>query len=544
MKKLSCKFQYFSDRFTYKLPNSTEVVETGGVGTEQEKTLIDTLREANEAIKNADVKLKKIEEFYKFTRPTEADLQKGDKFKLASSKNINPDVQKTYLDFLGKWYQLKKTVAEGMKYKGKGKEKVQTDQDIMDKTISELEELLSGFREKQQLDEEKNEQAAAGDPLAGFNEKLTLDSNPLVTPKPKEQKSEAKAKSSGDEPKDKTDVLIDEKEPAKDTQEYWMFQLGHVVRKINAGSKEPMTADEKKAVMFFCNPGKSRSFMYHENGKSTSVTLQRDTTGKYLRILGGESSGYAAFSLSDEAPVWPGETNPEKGAIAPAEKFGKNFSQDLAWLKSPKAPIGSQISVNINLIHEKKGDTESFKKLWLEVIKGVDGHYRVTTKEQWVTKNGKLVVGQKPEHPTSRDFMSLTDAEEYAKSHFTAETTFTRIEGTSDDLEAEKLYVAEQRSKTLEKYSGMIVRSFVPIFMKDIMDQNLTELSKYLNQFGIRDWESKDAFIGKYIVRVKDGVIQIVDLQPGGVGSPKGKNNEAVAFQKKVNYGGTEEKMA
>lgn len=541
MKNLICKFQYFSSRLVYELPKGAEVYEPGSA--EKEKTLADTLREAEEAMKNADVKLKKIETYYEFTRPTADALKKsGDKkLKLTTKREIDPVVEEAYLTFLQKWFELKRFLVEAKKMTGKSNDKVKTDQDIVDKTIAELEELLSGFRDKQQKHYDKVEKQHVGDPLYSGLDKLTLDEAPLYTPTVKKQKMVAKPGLAGKVPEAKPKDKPAEKEPVKNTQEYWLFQLSHVVQKLQAGGDTELTPDEKKAIMFFCNPGKSRDYVYNDNGVNKHVILQRDVSGKFLRILdaSGQStnSSFVAFAGAEAIqPEWPGQKldGKEKGVSAPAEKFANTFSKDLEWLKSSKAAVGSRISVNINLLHEKKGDSETWTKLWLDVIKGAEGNYRVTTREQHVTREGKMIQGGKVVKESARDFQSMAEAELYAKGHFTKETSFTRLDATDKDTEFEIKYAQEMRSKQLERFSGMIVRSLVPILNQGLMDKNMDELSKILTQNKIQNWKSKESFINRFTVRVKDGVIQVIDLQPGGIGTPKGKSNEAIAYQRKV----------
>ncbi|MCC7196745.1 hypothetical protein IT413_00945 [Candidatus Peregrinibacteria bacterium] len=538
---LTCKFQYFSDRFVYELAKGSEVYEPGSA--EKEKTLADTLREAEEALKNADLKLKKIETYYEFSRPSEDALKKSkDKpMKLSTKREIDPVVEEAYLNFLQKWFELKRFLSEAKKWAGKSGEKVKTDQDVVDKTIAELEEMLSGFREKQQKHYDEVEKKHVGDPMYSGLDKLVLDEAPLYTPTDKKKKPAA-AGMVGKVPEAKPKDKPQEKEPAKNTQEYWLFQISRVVQKLQAGGMAELAPDEKKAIMFFCNPGKSRDYVYNDNGVNKHVILQRDTSGKFLRILdpSGQAvdSSYVAFSgTTDAKPTWPGSRfdSKEGGASAPAEKFANTFARDLAWLKSSKAKVGARVSVNINLVHQKKDDTENWNKLWLEVIKGVDGNYRVTTKTQRISRNGKMIIGEKPEKETSHDFSSLADAEKFAKEHFTNETIFTRIDGTEKDAEAEQKYAEEKRNKQLERFSGLVVRSLVPIFIKDQMDKNMEGLSQVLTQYKMNNWESKVAFIGRFTVRVKDGIIQVVDLQPGGIGTPKGKQNEAIAYQRSMN---------
>jgi hypothetical protein len=540
MKNLICKFQYFSKRLVYELPKGAEVYEPGSA--EKEKTLADTLREADEAMKNADEKLKKIETYYEFSRPTEDALKKSvdKKLKLTTKREIDPVVEEAYLTFLQKWFELKRFLVEAKKMTGKSTDKIKTDQDIVDKTIAELEEMLSGFKDKQKQHYEKVEKQHVGDPMYAGLDTLTLDDAPLFTPTAKKEKPAAKPGLAGKVPEVKPKEKPTGKEPAKNTQEYWLFQLSHVVQKIQGGGEE-LTPDEKKAIMFFCNPGKSRDYVYNDNGVNKHVVLQRDVSGKFLRILdpSGQStdSSYVAFAGAEAAqPEWPGQKldGKEKGVSAPAEKFANTFSKDLEWLKSSKAVVGSHISVNINLLHEKNGDSETWTKLWLDVIKGAEGNYRVTTREQKVTREGKMIQGGKIEKQTAHDFSSLAEAESFAKGHFTKETSFTRLDATDKDTETEVRYAEEKRAKQLERFSGLIVRSFVPIFIKDLMEKNMDELSKVLAQYKIQNWESKEAFINRYTVRVKDGIIQVIDLQPGGIGSPKGKKNEAIAFQRKA----------
>jgi hypothetical protein len=535
---LSCKFYYFSKRLVYEMPKGAEVYEPGSA--ESEKTLADTLREAEEAVKNADGKLKKIEEYYGFPRPNEEALKKtGDKkLQLNTKREIAPTVEEAYLTFLQKWYDLKHFLTEAKKFTGKSADKIKTDQDVVDKTLADLEQVLSGFREKQQKHYDDLEKQHAGDPMYGGLDRFSLDVAPLYAPTPKKEKPVSNPGLAGKVPEAKAKSKSQEKEPVKNTQEYWLFQLTQVVQKLYAGGSSELAPDEKKAIMFFCNPGKSRDFVYNDNGVNKHVVLQRDVSGKFLRILDptgqAPNSPYVSFSGAQDAqPQWPG-SSAEKGSAGPGEKFAYTFSKDLEWLKSSKAVVGSRVSANVNLLHEKNGDTENWTKLWVDVIKGADGNYRVTTAEQIVTRNGKKMQGGKLEKQTSHDFASLAEAEEFAKGHFTKETSFTRLDGTEKDTEAEVTYAEEKRDKQLERFSGLIVRSLVPIFIPDLMEKNMIELSKVLSKYKLQDWQSKESFINKFTVRVKDGVIQVVDLQPDGVGSSKGKKNEAVAYQRKV----------
>jgi hypothetical protein len=333
-----------------------------------------------------------------------------------------------------------------------------------------------------------NRYLAQLDSTEPFKEDAGTEQEP--TPKEKEspvkKKEEARQSERPEKPKTASEELL-------------LTNVNNVVGLILQAQMEgkpprELTKEEQRAVMLFINPKETRKFRYVNGSQVTELTLERDWTGYYLRILNLKTGNpFVAVWKRDVPPKWGTVTESDLETVRISSRQ-RNLQNKLDWLALKSTPPGSRLFV-------KKATSGA------EVIKQADGQFRVIT-----TFEGG---GNKPSASKSKILSDISFVADALGSMIDDKTTVE----TQSASDAEKL--AEEKSKTaaenadiqkkLVGYSQSLIQSY--IFGKEtaLFKRYFGEIQKFVSAKNITEWLSPlNTGVGDHRVRIHDGRIAII----------------------------------
>jgi|GEM_PF-3058679 len=365
-------------------------------------------------------------------------------------------------------------------------------QAVVESTLAQVDDIFA------KLDSASKSKEVAGvplDPLQG------ITYTPKVrSAKPDVEADKAAKVDAGKKVEDKPAKKVNEKAEASEKEFQAVLAL---LERVEAGATE-LTADEKTLLKGYLKPGE----LYLAEGKNgTSYDAELSKDKKWVRInvdlqpkegLKRESLT-RVFPLEDKLtgkqPEFKFKTREERESKALAENT-KALEEQITWLESKDAPLGSTVIIRSEQVTRKNAETKEDETVLVAtgIRKGTDG-LRIVHLESSTNDKGEQVIKEVKSEPYKKE-SAMAMASEKGKP--------AQVEGSAKEKKDELKRGMDYLSHTLmANYTvgGESGKGF---------QDTLSAMKKLITEYNIGKFTHKDTIVG-YLVKVDDGKISILD---------------------------------